>query len=78
MLNGALIGILSGVTYENVHYDMLTPAVINNATGVGTDKVQPGVVFGMTIPEGRRAVIRVDNRSGETVWLSYRVYNDTP
>ena len=78
MLNGAQIGMLSGVAYENVHYDMLTPAVINNATGVGTDKVQPGVVFGMTIPEGRRAVIRVDNRSGETVWLSYRVYNDTP
>ena len=78
MLNGAQIGMLSGVTYENVHYDMLTPAVINNTTGVGTDKVQPGVVFGMSIPEGRRAVIRVDNRSGETVWLSYRVYNDTP
>lgn len=78
MLNGAQIGVLSGVTYENVHYDMLTPAVINNATGVGTDKVQPGAVFGMTIPEGRRAVIRVDNRSGETVWLSYHVYNDTP
>ena len=78
MLNGAQIGQLSGVTYENVHYDMLTPAVINNAVGVGTDKVQPGAVFGMTIPEGRRAVIRVDNRSGETVWLSYRVYNDTP
>ncbi|MGQ9850120.1 MAG: ABC transporter substrate-binding protein [Aggregatilineaceae bacterium] len=78
MLNGSQIGILSGVTYENVHYGMLTPAVINNPTGLNSTQVLPGAIFGMTIAESRRAVIRVDNRSGSTIWISYRVYNDTP
>lgn len=78
MLNGSLIGVLSGVTYENVHYDMLTPAVINNPTGLDSTQVLPGAIFGMTISEARRAVIRIDNRSGSTIWISYRVYNETP
>ncbi|MBN1202882.1 MAG: ABC transporter substrate-binding protein [Anaerolineae bacterium] len=78
MQNGATMGILGGTTYENAHYDALTPAVINNATGVGTDKVNTGVVIGIYTAEGKRAVMRIDNRQGTTIWISYRVYNDTP
>lgn len=78
MLNGARIGILAGQTYENVHYDMLTPAVVNNSTGYGTGQVLSGAVYGFYIAEGRRAVLRVDNRQDQTIWISYRVYNNTP
>ncbi len=78
MLNGSLIGILGGVTYENAHYDMLTSGVINNTVGLTVGQVLTGAVYGMYIAETRRAVIRVDNLSGQTIWISYRVYNDTP
>ena len=78
MVNGSLSGILAGVSYDNVHYDLLGPGVINNSTGFGTDKVLTGAIFGIYTAEGKRAVLRVDNRQGEQIWVSYRVYNDTP
>lgn len=76
--NGAKIGILAGVTYENAHYDLLGPGVVNNDVGFGTDKVLTGTIFGIYTAEGRRAVLRVDNRQGQQLFVSYRVYNDTP
>jgi hypothetical protein len=78
MQNGAMIGILSGVTYENANYDMLTPGVVNNGVGLTSDVVNPGVVAGVYIAEGSRAVMRIDNRQGTTIWISYRVYNSSP
>ncbi len=77
MLNGALIGLLPGATYDAVHYDMLTPAVVSN-TSYGSSQVTTGAVFGVYTAEGERAVLRIDNRQGGTIWISYRVYNDTP
>ncbi len=74
MRNGAMIGLIGG-TYENAHYDMLQPGLINNAVGLTTDQVLVGSVYGMTLAEGRRAVLRIDNRQDQTIWISYRVYN---
>lgn len=78
MLNGSKIGVLSGVTFDNVHYDLLSPGVITNTVGLGTDQVLTGAIFGLYTAEGKRAVIRVDNRTDTTIWISYKVYNDTP
>ncbi len=78
MLNGSVIGLLTGTTYDAVHYDMLSPAVVNNTTGYGSSQVLAGAIFGMYTAEGERAVLRIDNRQGGTIWISYRVYNDTP
>ncbi len=75
MRNGAKVGILSGVTYENVTYDTIAPAVVTNTTGLTTEQVNPGVVIGLLTAEGHRAAMRIDNRQGETIWVSYRVYN---
>jgi ABC-type branched-subunit amino acid transport system substrate-binding protein/uncharacterized protein YgiM (DUF1202 family) len=80
MVNGAQIGQLTGVTYENVHYDMLSPALVSyNSTGVGVDKVKAGALFAMITSEGRRAVLRVDNvQAGGSLWVTYRTYNAPP
>ncbi|MCD4686437.1 MAG: SH3 domain-containing protein [Anaerolineae bacterium] len=74
MRNGSLGGVLAGVTYDNAHYDMLSPGVVNNAIGFGNNQVLTNAVFGIYTAEGQRAVIRVDNRQGNTIWISYRVY----
>ncbi|MBI5960776.1 MAG: SH3 domain-containing protein, partial [Chloroflexi bacterium] len=75
---GASVGILSGVSYENVHYGLLDPGVINNTVGLTTDQVLAGTVIGIYTVEGKRGVIRIDNRVDTTIWISYRVYNNTP
>lgn len=75
---GATIGLLSGVTYENAHHDMLTPTVVNNTVGYGTTQAIAGAVFGVYTVEGQRAVLRIDNRQDQSIWISYRVYNSTP
>lgn len=76
MRNGAKGSVLAGHTYDNVHYDMLTPASMTVTTGFSNNQVLTNAVFGLITAEGRRAVIRVDNRQGEggPVWISYRVY----
>jgi hypothetical protein len=78
MRNGSKIGMLSGITYENVRYGQLDSSVVNNNVGLGVGKVFAGGVYGVYTAEGRRAVIRVENISGTQIWISYRVYNDTP
>jgi len=78
MRNGAKIGILGGVTYENVHYDTISPAVITNTVGLTDNQVNPGVIVGILTAEGQRAVMRIDNRQGQTIFVSYRVYNSNP
>jgi len=75
VINGAQIGVLGGVAYQDVHYDQLSPAVINNPTGLDASQSNAGVVAGVYTSQGRRAVLRIDNRSGDQIWISYRVYN---
>lgn len=75
VINSALIGLLGGVAYQDVHYDQLSPSVINNPTGLDSSQVNAGAVMGLFTAEGRRAVLRIDNRSGDQIFISYRVYN---
>lgn len=75
VINGAQIGLLGGVAYQDVHYDQLSPSVINNPTGLDGSQVNAGAVMGVFTTEGRRAVLRIDNRAGDQIFVSYRVYN---
>jgi len=79
-LSGGEIGKLQGATYEFVHYDMLAPGLQAYDPANCICPVQTtGQIFAMATAEGRRAVIRVDNlQAGGPIWISYRVYNDTP
>jgi hypothetical protein len=74
MQNGAKAGVLSGVTYENAHYDLVSPAAVNLDSIPGA-QMGPGVVIGIITDQGKRAVLRVDNLASGTLWISYRVYN---
>ncbi|NDJ74702.1 MAG: ABC transporter substrate-binding protein, partial [Chloroflexi bacterium] len=74
MVNGAKIAVLSGFTYENSHYELINPAQITQ-TGLTTEQVTSGAIFGIITAEGQRAIMRVDNRQDSTIFVSYRVYN---
>lgn len=75
VINGARIGIVTGVTYENVKYDMLSSSVINSQVGLVDAQVFPGVLIGVITAEGLRAIIRVEARVGTSMTISFRVYS---
>ena len=80
MLNGAQIAVLSGVTYENVHYDMLAPGVVTyESDAIGSDRIGVGSVYAFITSEGRRAVLRIDNVQTPCcgpLWVTYRTYEN--
>lgn len=73
MENGARMGVLS-VPYETAGPGDLSAGTINNTVGIGSNQVQPGVVLGVITAEGNPAVVRIENRQDQTIWISYRVF----
>jgi hypothetical protein len=71
-LNSATFGVINGVPFENVHVGQLTPGSIA-AASVGT--FAPGTVFGVRTGELHCGVVRIDSKVGDTVTLTYRMYN---
>jgi hypothetical protein len=74
VVNGALIGVLTGVTFEAANYDAISPALVNNNVGLTDAQIFPGVIIGVITAEGQRAVIRIESRAGTSLNISYRVY----
>jgi hypothetical protein len=74
VMNGALTGIITGVTYENVVFDQLNPNVVSSSVGLTDAQLFPGVLVGVRTAEGQRAIVRIDARNGTTLNISYRVY----
>jgi ABC-type branched-subunit amino acid transport system substrate-binding protein len=73
-INGASIGVLTGLTYDAVSYDILEPVLLNNTTGLDDTQIFSGVLIGVLTAEGQRAIIRVEERSGTTLIMQFRVY----
>ena len=73
-INGALISILPGLQLNDVHYDYLTPVVVNNALPLAQANLPPGIVMGMYTAEGQRGVLRVAGYNGVNIILEYFVY----
>lgn len=66
------IGIISGISYDNVHYDLISSSIANQAT------VTPSVgnLIGVLNPDGKRGVLRVDSINGTQVTATYRAYTN--
>src|SRR5258706_667078 len=73
-LSPAKIGILSGVTLEQVHYDLLAPSTVNTAP-LNRANLNPGTLVAIYTAQNRRGVLRVTGYSGNTIALEYFIYN---
>lgn len=71
MPGNARIGQLAGTDYQSAHYDQVAAV----ATGTSVINPQTGQVFAILTDEGNRGVLRVDNRNGSSVTITYRIYN---
>ena len=74
-LNGAKLGLLSGVQMAQIYWDFLSPDKINNAVGIAQNDLVPGAVIGIYTAEGKRGAIRVAGYAGSTIQLEYFVYD---
>ncbi|HRE49704.1 MAG TPA: ABC transporter substrate-binding protein [Aggregatilineales bacterium] len=73
-INGSVVGALSGVQVAQVHYDYLSPAVVNNVVGIAQGNLLQGLVIGVYTAEGQRAYIRVAGYNGANILLDIWVY----
>jgi ABC-type branched-subunit amino acid transport system substrate-binding protein len=65
------IGLLSGVPFDNVHFDLINASIATQAT------ITPAVgnVIGIFNADGRRGVLRVDAVNGDDITVTYKSYN---
>ncbi len=74
-INGAKLGLLTGVQMAQVYWDLLSPDRINNTAGIALADLVPGAVIGIYTAEGKRGAIRVSSYSGTTLNLEYFIYD---
>jgi len=68
------IGIISNVTLENIHWDLINPAIVNRTTVMRAGELDAGFIIGVITADGNRGVIRVDDFPGNQFRLTFRVY----
>ncbi len=73
-INGALVGLLAGLQLSQVHYNLLTPGVINSTAPIPQALLTPNTLIGIYTAEGKRGVIRVVSYNGPNIVLEYYIY----
>lgn len=72
-VNGASIGVIPGVDYSAVHWDLINLGIINRVS-IPRPEVNPGAVMGVANGVGSRAVIRINDYPGSQTSITYRSY----
>jgi hypothetical protein len=74
-INGAKLGILQNVQYNQVHWDLISPSVVNQNT-IPRTSMNQGTVIGVLTADGNRGVIRVDGIPGNQFQITVKVYQN--
>lgn len=72
---GAKIGILSNVTLETLHWDLINPTLVNQTTILSTS-MTAGMVIGIITADGNRGAMRVDGIVNNQLQLTFIVYQN--
>lgn len=71
----ARLGVLSNVTFETVHWDLINPGIVNQAT-ILRSQLGAGFVIGVITADGNRGAIRVDDIPGNQLVITFKVYQN--
>ncbi len=71
---GAKLGIINNVTLENIHWDLINPAIVNRDVIMRSGEMNANTIIGVITADGNRGVIRVDDIPGNQLRLTFRVY----
>lgn len=74
-LGNARLGIISNVTLETIHWDLINPGIVNQTTILRT-QVGAGTIIGVLTADGNRGAIRVDDLPGNQMRLTFKVYQN--
>jgi ABC-type branched-subunit amino acid transport system substrate-binding protein len=74
-LNGAKLGILQNVQYSQVHWDLISPSVVNQNV-IPRTSMNLNTVIGVITADGNRGVIRVDGIPGNQLQITLKVYEN--
>jgi ABC-type branched-subunit amino acid transport system substrate-binding protein len=74
-VNGTKLGILQNVQYSQVHWDLISPSVVNQDT-IPRTSMNLNTVIGVLTADGNRGVIRIDGIPGNTLQVTFRVYEN--
>jgi ABC-type branched-subunit amino acid transport system substrate-binding protein/uncharacterized protein YgiM (DUF1202 family) len=74
-LFSAKLGIIANVTLESVHYDLITPALVNQAS-IPRGSMLPGTVIGVLTADGNRGALRVDGLPGNQLQVTFILFQN--
>ncbi len=74
-LGAAKLGLLPGVQFTQVYWDLLSPDKINNTVGIPQAQLAPGAVIGIYTAEGKRGALQISGYSGTTLVVQYFIYD---
>lgn len=74
-INGAKLAVLQNVQYGQVHWDLISPSVVNQ-NSVPRTSMNAGTVIGVITADGNRGVIRVDDIPGNQLKITVKVYQN--
>jgi len=72
-LGTAKIGLLSGLQFGQLHYDLLTPDKVSSAA-IPAGSLPPGTLVEIYTASGRRGILKISGISGTTITLDYFIY----
>ena len=70
---GAKLGIIPNVDLNSVHFDLINPSIINQAS-IPRSSLNVGTIIGIFTADGNRGVMRVDGLPGNQLSLTFLVY----
>jgi hypothetical protein len=72
---GAKVGIIPNANLNTMHYDLIDPNIVNQAS-IPAGNLVPGVVIGILTADGNRGAMRVDNLANNQLSLTFVVYQN--
>ena len=72
-LFGARLGILPSGDLNQIHWDLINPAIVNRGD-IPRGELNPGTTIGIITADGNRGAMRVDGVNDSQLAVSYKVY----
>jgi hypothetical protein len=70
---GARLGILAGIDFNAIHWDLINPGIINREQ-IPYESLFPGTLIGIITADGNRGVMQVNAVSSTQLIVTFRVY----
>lgn len=74
-VGSATVARLDNVTLSTIHYDLLSPSIVNQPA-VQRTQMNAGTIIGVITADGNRGVIRVDDMPGNNFVFTFLVYQN--